>query len=115
MAHVLSIGDWVKELSAFREQDFVVDRVLAFMKEHAVDPATLDRYLFFSLGNYTRNLIFRNELCEVITLCREIGHDSRIHNHRHQNCRMATPIRRLRVQYYRLAERNDAGKTCSSL
>ena len=112
MAHVLSIGDWVKELSAFREQDFVVDRVLAFMKEHAVDPATLDRYLFFSLGNYTRNLIFRNQLCEVITLCWEIGQGSRIHNHRDQNCWMATPIGRLRVQNYRVEERSEAGKTC---
>jgi predicted metal-dependent enzyme (double-stranded beta helix superfamily) len=112
MAHVLSIDDWVKELSAFRERDFVVDRVLAFMKEHAVDPATLSPYLFFSLGNYTRNLIFRNELCEVMTICWEVGQCSRIHNHRDQNCWMATPMGRLRVQNYRVEARNDSGKTC---
>jgi predicted metal-dependent enzyme (double-stranded beta helix superfamily) len=112
MAHVLSIDAWVKELSAFREQDFEVDRILAFMKEHAVDPATLSPYLFFSLGNYTRNLIFRNELCEVMTICWEIGQGSRIHNHRGQNCWMATPIGRLRVQNYRVEQRDESGKTC---
>src|SRR5207245_9931539 len=105
-------GMWVKSLSGFREKCFVVARFPSFMKEHAVYPATLDRYLFFSLGNYTRNLIFRNELCEVITLCWEIGQGSRIHNHRDQNCWMATPIGRLRVQNYRVEERSEAGKTC---
>src|SRR4029077_485313 len=112
VAHVLSIDDWVKKLSAFREPDFVVDRVLAFMKEHGVDPATLGPYLFFSLGNYTRNLIFRNEICEVLTLCWEIGQASRVHNHRDQNCWLAAPFGRLRVQNYRVDERNDSGKTC---
>src|SRR5215472_776881 len=115
MPHLLSIDDWVKELAAFREQDFVVDRVLAFMQEHTVDPGTLGPYLFFSRGNYTRNLIFRNDLCEVMTLCWEIGQASRIHNHRDQNCWMSAPIGRLRIQNFRVDGRDAAHATCRIL
>ena len=112
MANVLSVGDWVKKLSAFREPDFTVDRVLAFMNEYAVEAKTLDPYLFFSAANYTRNLIFRNDLFEAVAICWEIGQSSRIHNHRDQNCWMATPIGRLRAQNYRVQERDHSGKTC---
>ena len=112
MPRILSIDDWVKKLATFREPDFTVDRVLAFMNEYAADPKSLDPYLFFSAANYTRNLIFRNDLFEVIAICWEIGQASRIHNHRDQNCWMATPIGHLRAQNYRVEARNEFGKTC---
>ncbi len=61
----LSIADWVKGLSAIRERDFTLENVQDYIVRHAVRPETLDNYIFFSKGNYTRNLIFKNELFRV--------------------------------------------------
>ena len=112
MAEVLSIHDWVEKLAAIPAHDFTFDRVKAFVTTRAVRPETLEPYLFFSKGNYTRNLIFKNDLFEAMTICWEVGQVSRIHNHRGQNCWMAAPIGRLRVQNFRMEDRNPAVGTC---
>ena len=98
----LSIDDWVKDLAAVPERDFTLETVQNYILQHPVRPETLDKYLFFSRGNYTRNLIFKNEVFECMTICWEIGQSSRIHNHRDQNCWMSAPIGRLRVQNFRV-------------
>jgi len=82
----LPIDDWVKGLAAIRERDFTLEAVQDYILQHAVLPETLEKYLFFSKGNYTRNLIFKNDVFECMTICWEIGQFSRIHNHRDQNC-----------------------------
>ena len=108
----LDIADWVKGLAAIPERDFTLENVQDYILSHAVRPETLDNYLFFSKGNYTRNLIFRNDLFECMTICWEIGQASRIHNHRDQNCWMAAPIGRLRIQNFRVGDRDLAQHTC---
>ena len=47
----------------------------------ALDPSELERYFLFSPGFYTRNLIARGEMFELLTLCWEPGHLSPIHDH----------------------------------
>jgi cysteine dioxygenase len=108
----LTIADWVKGLAAIPERGFTLESVQDYILTHAVRPETLEQYLFFSKGNYTRNLIFKNAVFECMTICWEIGQASRIHNHRGQNCWMAAPIGRLRVQNFRVDERNAAHSTC---
>ncbi len=112
MAARLAISDWVERLAAIPAREFTLERVQDFVRTHAVQPETLRPYLFFSKGNYTRNLIFKNELFEVMTICWEVGQASRIHNHREQNCWMAVPIGRLRVQNFRVEGRDPARGTC---
>jgi len=112
MAQVLAIQDWVEKLAAIPERDFAIPRVHEFMQGHAVQPETLQPYLFFSKGNYTRNLIFKNEVFECMAICWESGQVSRIHNHRDQNCWMVVPIGRLRVQNFRVEDRDAARGTC---
>jgi cysteine dioxygenase len=111
-AETMSIADWVKNLAAIREREFTLEAVQQYILRHHVKPETLDKYLFFSKGNYTRNLIFKNNVFECLTICWEIGQQSRIHNHRGQHCWMAAPIGRLRVQNYRVDDRNPACGTC---
>ena len=108
----LSITAWVRDLAAVPEREFTLETVQNYILQHAVLPETLDKYLFFSRGNYTRNLIFRNDVFECMTICWEIGQSSRIHNHRDQNCWMSAPIGRLRVQNFRVAERDAGQGTC---
>jgi cysteine dioxygenase len=111
----LAIADWVKGLAGIRERDFTLQNVQDFILSHVVRPETLDQYLFFSKGNYTRNLIFKNDVLECMTICWEIGQASRVHNHRDQNCWMSAPIGRLRVQNFRVNERDAELGTCHIL
>ena len=112
MAQTLAIQDWVEKLAAIAPRDFTIERVHGFIQEHRMRPETLDPFLFFSKGNYTRNLIFKNETFECMTICWETGQVSRIHNHRDQNCWMLVPIGRLRVQNFRVEDRDPARGTC---
>jgi cysteine dioxygenase len=111
----LHISDWVKNLSSISARDFSLENVQAFVMRHHVRPESLDKYLFFSKGCYTRNLIFKNDLFECMTICWEVGQFSRVHNHRDQNCWMSAPIGRLKVQNFRVEDRcssADHSGTC---
>lgn len=112
MAQTLPISAWVEQLSAIPGNVFTLEAVQQFILERRVRPETLDPYLVFSRANYTRNLIFKNETFEVMTICWEPGQVSRIHNHRDQHCWMAVPIGRLRVQNFRVEERDPGRGTC---
>jgi hypothetical protein len=68
-AEQLAIGDWVKGLAAIPEREFTLENVQDYIVSHHVRPETLDKYLFFSKGNYTRNLIFKNSVFECMTIC----------------------------------------------
>jgi cysteine dioxygenase len=111
-AEMLAIADWVKKLAEIAEREFTLQNVQDFIVRHHVKPETIEKYLFFSKGNYTRNLIFKNNVFECMTICWEIGQQSRVHNHRDQNCWMAAPIGRLRVQNFRVDERDAGCGTC---
>jgi len=112
IAKRLAISDWVQGLAAIPERDFTLKNVQDYVIGHRVIPETLEKYLFFSKGHYTRNLIFKNAIFECMTICWEVGQQSRIHNHRGQNCWMSAPIGRLKVQNYRVEDRNTACGTC---
>ncbi len=111
----ISISDWVKNLSSIPAKEFTLENVQSYVMQHHVRSETLDKYLFFSKGCYTRNLIFKNDLFECMTICWEVGQFSRIHNHRDQNCWMSAPIGRLKVQNFRVEDRcasADHSGTC---
>ena len=110
----IAISDWVAGLAAISEKDFTLNNVQDYVIHHPVQPASLEPYIFYSKGSYTRNLIFRNDLFECMTLCWESGQHSRIHNHRDQNCWMSAPVGRLKVQNFRVEERHSGGDHCGT-
>ena len=112
MPQALGIGEWVDLLAAVPAKEFTLSNVEDFLREHTINPETLGPYLFFSKASYTRNLIFKNELFECLTICWDIGQVGRIHNRRGQHCWMATPIGRLRVQNFRVEDRDPEAGTC---
>ena len=69
-------------------------------------------YLFWNAQHYTRNLIDKTELYELLAICWEPGMKSSIHNHKGQNCWMAAPIGRLAVQNYRVISEDLAAHSC---
>lgn len=110
---LVSVDDFVVRLRQLPVPAFYdIAQVLRFLRENPVDPSTLGRYLYWDAQHYTRNLIDKTELYELIAICWDIGHVSSIHNHRDQNCWMAVPIGRLMVQNYRVLEQDLKRGTC---
>ena len=109
---VVSIDQFVIGLCAIPEERFHVGTVYEYIRDHPVDERSLEPYLFFSENHYTRNLIFKNDVFELMSICWEVGQCSQIHNHHNQNCWMAIPIGRLRVQNFRVVEQRDATGYC---
>lgn len=99
---LVSVDDFVSELRRFPESAFEgTQQILDFLTRARVQPETLAPYLLFDRQHYTRNLIDRTPLYELMAICWEVGQASSVHNHRDQNCWMAVPIGRLAVQNYR--------------
>jgi cysteine dioxygenase len=110
---LLAVQDFAAELRKLPAASFSdVDPVHRFLHQHPVDPDSLSPYLVWDRQHYTRNLIDKSDLYELIAICWEVGQVSSIHNHRDQNCWMAAPIGRLMVQNYRVLWQDEAAGKC---
>ncbi len=76
------------------------------MQRTTVSPEALAPYLTWNGQHYTRNLIDKTPLYELIVICWETGQVSSVHNHRDQNCWMAVPIGRLLVENFHLVSQD---------
>ena len=107
------IDELVKDLQKLHERDFeLIETPLEVLRTNPVDPETLKQYLFWNNQHYTRNLIDKTPLYELLAICWEVGMRSSIHNHKDQNCWMAAPVGRLTVQNYRVLEEDLANHRC---
>ena len=89
------------------------DPVRALLAEMPVEESSLAPYLTWDRQHYTRNLIDKTELYDLIAICWEVGQCSSVHNHRDQNCWMAAPIGKLLVENFHLEFQDiKAGKCC---
>jgi cysteine dioxygenase len=114
IATKVTIASLVKDLQNLRADAFdTVETPLAFLREHPVDPDSLAPYLFWNSQHYTRNLIDKTDLYELMAICWEVGMRSSIHNHKDQNCWMAAPIGRLEVHNYRVHEEDLVTQHCN--
>jgi len=109
----VSIDDFVRGLREFPETAFAgTDQILHFLESTTVDPDSIGSYLCWDRQHYTRNLIDKTPLYELIAICWEVGQVSSVHNHRDQNCWMATPIGRLVVENFRTLSQDLEGGRC---
>ena len=106
----LPIDQCLEELKAI--PDFAPGKVSDFLRDNRVDPATLQPYTFFSPTKYTRNLIFKNDLFEVLALGWGIGQVTAVHNHDNQRGWITVISGKLKAQNYRVLERNPQALTC---
>jgi len=108
----VTIQDFVARLRQFPESDFSrLEAIQGFLRSAPVGPESLASYLTWDRQHYTRNLIDKTPLYELIAICWEVGQGSSTHNHREQNCWMSVPIGRLMVQNYRVLFQDlQAGK-----
>ena len=109
------IDDFVAGLRKVPEPGFRgTEQIFRFLEQTPVAPHTLERYLTWDRQHYTRNLIDKTPLYELIAICWDIGQVSSVHNHRDQNCWMSVPIGRLLVENYRVIEQ-ELEKGCCRL
>ena len=110
---LLTVDDFVHGLRKLREHDFTkIEGTLEYLRASRIDPESLQPYLFWNAQHYTRNLIDKTELYELLAICWEAGMKSSIHNHKGQNCWMAAPIGQLAVQNYRVIAEDLAAHSC---
>jgi cysteine dioxygenase len=76
------------------------EEVRSLLSKMPVEEASLAPYLTWNRQHYTRNLIDKTDLYELIAICWEVGQLSSVHNHRGQNCWMAAPVGRLLVENF---------------
>jgi len=107
-----TIGDFAERLSAIPEPEFTHEGVLGFLRRNPVAIESLQPYLNFCQEKYTRNLIHRTPLFELIAICWDVGQVSAIHNHRNQRCWMAIAQGKVQVQNFRLVRQDAGAQTC---
>lgn len=80
----VALQEVVDDLRAIPESEFTLERLDNYLTGLILDPATLEPYLNFQENAYTRNLVYRDALFEVLVLCWDIGQKTPVHNHRGQ-------------------------------
>jgi cysteine dioxygenase len=107
------ISEFVQRLRVFPASAFdVTEEIRGFMASNPVDEASLAPYLTWNKQHYTRNLIDKTALYELIAICWEPGQISSVHNHRDQMCWMAAPIGKLVVENFRVGFQNIEAGEC---
>ena len=107
----VSIQTFVEGLRQLPESAFgPTEPVRRFLQDTPVSAESLAPYLNWDRQHYTRNLIDRTSLYELMAICWEVGQASSVHNHRDQNCWMAVPIGRLQVENYHLVHQGPGGR-----
>ena len=110
MVHVVkrvpiqSLVDGLRQLPAAAFDE--TETLRLFLRDTAVEVETLRPFLTWDRQHYTRNLIDRTSLYELMAICWEVGQASSVHNHRDQNCWMAVPLGRLHVENFHLVQQD---------
>jgi cysteine dioxygenase len=111
-AKPVAIQEFAAALRKLPESAFDrTNQVIEFLRSAPVTPDTLEPFLTWDRQHYTRNLVDKTPLYELIAICWEVGQISSVHNHQGQNCWMAVPMGRLLVENYRtISEDLSSGK-----
>src|ERR1700726_2402890 len=110
----VSIRNFAAELRKFPEAAFDrTEQIFNFLQNTPVAPDTLSPYLTWDRQHYTRNLVDKTPLYELVAICWEVGQASSVHNHRDQNCWMAVPIGRLLVENFHVVHQDIPAGKCT--
>jgi len=80
----IAIGELVEALKGFESAPITSGRVLELLSERFLERRSLDPYLHCVPDGYTRNLVFRDALFEVMLLCWAPQQRTAIHSHNGQ-------------------------------
>ncbi len=74
-----SVPDFIAGLRELERDLITKDRIAEYMGAMTLRPESLHDYVWWRDSFYTRNLIYRDELFEVMTICWSPGQKTAIH------------------------------------
>ncbi len=98
----VTMGEFVASLETIAERGFDAAQVQAYLTQTLIEPSTLDTYLNFRPGRYTRNLVHKTAAFEILVVCWGIGQRAPVHGHEGERCWARVEQGRLRFTSYRL-------------
>jgi len=96
-----SLEDLVEGLKSFERDLITQDAVRDYLAATPLSRDALTPYIFWNDRHYTRNLIYRDDLFEVMTICWKPGQKTVIHSHNGQLGWMSVPEGEVLVHNYK--------------
>jgi cysteine dioxygenase len=112
LSPMIAIEQFASGLAAIPANEFTRESVLDYLRRSPVSVGTMEPYLYFSPERYTRNLILKTPVFELIAICWESGQRSAIHNHCDQRCWMAMAYGKVQVHNFKLLRQNPETGFC---
>ena len=106
----VALDNLITELNSVPEKYFDFETVSDCLKTHSVEEVSLEPYLFFNPGQPARNLVFKNDLFELLVVCWEIGQESAVQSYPSAKCWITLLAGRLRLQNYQLLEQKSQNR-----
>ena len=78
------VDDFVQLLRGFTPETMTSESVMEVCQDTDLDDASLAPYVHWDDALYTRNLIYRDDLFEIMTVCWQKGHKTVLHTHNGQ-------------------------------
>ena len=78
------VDDFVQLLRGFTPETMTSESVMEVCQDTDLDDASLEPYVHWNDALYTRNLIYRDDLFEIMTVCWQKGHKTVLHTHNGQ-------------------------------
>ena len=101
MPALLPMEDFVARVRQLTAPVIDAGAVQRFLGGHLIEPPSLERYLRFEEGRYTRHLVFKDASVELLVLCWRRGSHAPIHGHEGELCWARVERGRLRFTSYR--------------
>ena len=103
MPHALhtTVEDFVEGLKGFERELITTDLLRRYVDAVRLSPEALKPFTFFRDETYTRNLIFKDDLFEVMAICWKHGQKTTIHTHNGQLGWMAITQGEIEVHNYK--------------
>lgn len=106
MAPWLGMDEFVERMRALCARGLPSDEVQRLLAGSSIEPASLERYVRFEAGRYTRHLVFKSADVELLVLCWAQGSRAPIHGHEGERCWARVERGRLRFTAWRELSRH---------
>ncbi len=110
MANALytTVEDFVHGLTSFERDVISKDAIARYCDSMRLSADALKPYTFFRDDDYTRNLVYRDDLFEVMVICWRPGQKTTVHTHNGQLGWMDMPQGEVQVHNYQYLSCNAA-------
>ena len=101
----MPMADFVDEIGRLIAAGLDARRMQRLLSSTLVEPASLDAYVRFEAGRYTRHLVHKSAQVEILVLCWAEGSKAPVHGHEGELCWARVERGTLRFTNYREVSR----------